>query len=113
MKNYNDCHHGKTTRMFLYKQKAKNCETILYTKIQTLFKKLDNPRCVFVKKINTLYVMGFFMISLKLEFLYKIHYTFRYVTFLYKNLDTCQKSRQFVIRFYIQKPGILRYAIFH
>ena len=55
----------------LYTQKAKNCEIFLYTKSQTLFKKLDN---------------------------------FRYV-FIYKNLDTSQKARQFAIRFNIQKSG--------
>ena len=33
--------------------------------------------------------------------------------FIYKKHDTSQKARQFAIRFYIQKPGTLRYAIFH
>ena len=44
--NYNHCHHRKTKRTFIYK-KQKNCETFLYTKSQTLFKKLDNFRYVF------------------------------------------------------------------
>ena len=39
--NYNYFHHRKTMRTFLYPQKAKNCETFLYTKYQTLFQKLD------------------------------------------------------------------------
>ena len=53
--NYNDCHHQKTTRTFYIHKKQKNCETYLYTKSPTLFKKLDNFRYVFIyKKQDTL-----------------------------------------------------------
>ena len=48
--NYDDCHHRKTTRPFMY-TKQKKCEAFLYTKSQTLFKKLDNFRCVLYPKI--------------------------------------------------------------
>ena len=45
----------KATRTFLYTQKAKNCETFLYPKSQTLFKKRDNFRYVFIyQKLYTL-----------------------------------------------------------
>ena len=40
----------KRQRAHLYTQKAKNCETFLYTKSQTLFKKLDNLRYVLLYK---------------------------------------------------------------
>ena len=43
----------------LYTQKAKNCETFLNTKSQTLLKNLDNLRYVFIyTKRNTLDVTG-------------------------------------------------------
>ena len=48
--NYDDCHHRKTTRTFLYTQKAKKLRKVLYTKSHTLFKKLDNFRYVFIYK---------------------------------------------------------------
>ena len=44
----------------LYTQKAKNCETFLHTKNQTLFKKLDNFRYVLYTKSHTLDVTGFY-----------------------------------------------------
>ena len=48
--NYNDCHHQKTTRTFIYTKSKQNCETFLYTKSLTIFKKLDNFRYVFINK---------------------------------------------------------------
>ena len=47
--NDNDCHKQKTTRTFIY-TKSKKLKTFLYTKSQTLFKKLDNLRYVFIYK---------------------------------------------------------------
>ena len=38
----------ETQRARLYTQKAKKYEPFLYTKIQTLFKKLDNFRYVYI-----------------------------------------------------------------
>ena len=75
--NYNDCHHRKTRRTFLYSQNAKNFETFLYPKSQTLCKKLDNFRYVFI------YKKAIHFKSLKLAFIYKKRDTLRYVTFLY------------------------------
>ena len=41
----------KRQRAYFYTHKnQKNCQTFLYTKIQTLFKKLDNFRIVFIYK---------------------------------------------------------------
>ena len=34
-------------------------------------------------------------------------------TFIYKNPDTSQKSRQFALYFIYKKPDTLRYAIFY
>ena len=59
-KNYDDCHHRKTTRMFIY-TKAKQLRTV----------------------------------------------------FIYKKPDTLQKSRQFRLRFYIQKAIHLTLREFH
>ena len=57
--NYDDCHHRKTTRTFIYTISKKSCETFLYTKRQTLFKKLDNFRYVFIYKKRYSDVTGF------------------------------------------------------
>ena len=48
--DFNECHQQKKTCTFLYIQKAKKCETFLYPKTQTLFKKQDNFRYVFMNK---------------------------------------------------------------
>ena len=70
-------------------QKSKKCETFLYTKSQTLFKKLDNIRYVFIYKKPYTWRYGIFIKFLKLEFIYKNHDTLRYVTFY------IQKARHF------------------
>ena len=64
-------------------KKQKNCETFLYTKSQTLFKKLDNFRYVFIWKKPYTLRYGIFMKFLKLAFTYKNNDTLGYVTFLY------------------------------
>ena len=48
--NYDDCHQRKKTRTFIYKKSKNNCQTFLYTKSETLFKKLDNFRYAFISK---------------------------------------------------------------
>ena len=40
-------------------KKQNNCETFLYTKSKTIFKKLDNSRYVLYSKIHTIDVTGF------------------------------------------------------
>ena len=81
--NYHDCHHRKTRRMFIYTKSKKNCQTFLYTKSHTLFKKLDNFRYVFIYKKQYTLRYSIFMKFLKLAFICKKHDTLRYVTFLY------------------------------
>ena len=48
--NYDNCHHRKTTRTFIYTRRRKNSQAFLYTKSQTHFKKLGNFRYVFQYK---------------------------------------------------------------
>ena len=103
--NYDDCHHRKITRTFIYTKIKNNCETFSYTKSQTLFKKLDNSRYVFIYKKLYTWRYGIFMKFLKLAIICKnmtLCVTWR---FNIQKLDTSQKTRQFAIRFYIQKPG--------
>ena len=57
--------------------------------------------------------MQFFMKCLKLAFMYKTYDTLRYMMFLLKILDTSQKSRQFALRFYMQKSGNFALRDFH
>ena len=47
-------------------------------------------------------------------YIYKKHDTLRDVAFLYANILTLRKKRQFLLRFFIyNKPDTVRYAIFH
>ena len=67
----------------LYIQKPKNCKTFLYTKCQTLSKKQDNYRHVFIhKKQDTLHYTIFHE-NVEVGIDIQKHYTLRYVTFLY------------------------------
>ena len=112
--NYDDCHHRKTMDTFIYANSKKNCETFLYTKSQTLFKKLDNYRYVFKYKKPYTWRYGIFMKILKFAFIYKNHDNLRYVTFLYtKSSRHFAKIETICDTFYVQKFGSLRYAIFH
>ena len=92
--------------MFSYIQEAKICETFLYTKIQTLFKKQVYFRYVFIyKKQDTLrYTISheFFEVGITIQ--KASHFVLRDV-FIYKKKDTSQKARQFALHFYIQKSG--------
>ena len=58
--NYDDCHHRKTTRTFIFTKCKKSCETFLFTKSQTLFKKLDSFRYAFKYKKRYIDVTEFF-----------------------------------------------------
>ena len=91
--NYHDCHHRKTTRMFISTKSKKNGPTFLYTKTQTLFKKLDNFRYVFMYKKPYTLRYGIFMKFLQLAFIYKKHDTFRCVTFLTSKSQTLRKKQ--------------------
>ena len=97
--NYNDCHHRKTTRTYIYK-KQKVSKRFYIQNADTFQKARQFPLRFYIhKKPYTLH-LGFLMKFIKLAFIYKKH-------------GTSQKARQFAIRFYIQKTGTLRYAIFH
>ena len=94
-------------RARLYTQKAKKCQTFLYTKSQILFKMLDNFRYGFIYKKPYTWRYGIFMKFLKLAFIY-IQKAWQFAlhdVYIYKKHDTSQKPRQFAIRFYIQKSG--------
>ena len=68
----------------------------------------------FYTKIQTVYVTQFFMIFKIFIYIQKPwQFTLRAVL-TYKNLDTSQTSRHFLLRLYIYKnPDTLRYTIFH
>ena len=104
--SYDDYRHRKTMRRFIH-TKSKKLRNIF------IYKKLANFRSAFyIQKPNT-WRYRIFMNFFRFSFIYKKDDTFRYLPFfIYKKLDTSKKARQFAIRFYIQKSGILRYAIF-
>ena len=58
--NYDDFHHRKTRRTFIY-TKSKKLGNILYTNSPTLFTKLDNFRYVFIFKKPYTWRSGIFM----------------------------------------------------
>ena len=101
-------------RTRLYTKNQKKCETFLYTKSRTLFKKLDNFRYVFIYKKPYTWRYGILMKFLKLAFINNKHDTLRYVTFLYTKSWTLFKKQDNLWYVFIYKnPALLRYAIFH
>ena len=83
--NYNDCHHQKTTRTFIYTKSKKKRNVYIYIQKSRHLTKTKTICVTFLfTKSQTLYFMRFFMKFLKLTFMY-----------IYKN------------------PDSLRYAIFH
>ena len=112
--NYDHCHHRKTKRTFIYTKSEKNCDMFLYTKSQSLIKKLDNSRYVFIYKKPYIWRYGIFMKFLKLAFINKKHDTLRYVTFLYtKSYALRKKQDNLRYVFMYKNPALLLYAIFH
>ena len=106
---------GKDNVLVIYIYKAKNGETFLYTKIQTLCKKQDNLRYVFIyKNLDTFRYASFHEIFEDDICIQKSwHFALRDF-FIYKKSDTPQKVRQFALGFLIyKKPDILCYTIFH
>ena len=100
--------------VFIYTKSKNNCETFLYKTFQTLCKKQDNLRSVFIyKKRDTLRYAVFHEIF-KLAFIYKNHDTFRYVKFLYTKSQTLRKKQDnFRYVFIYKKHNTLCYAIYH
>ena len=112
-KDYNDCYQRKTTCAFIYIYKnQKSCKTFLYTKIQTLCKKQDNFRYVFIIKNPDTLRYAIFKKLLKLAFIYKKHNTLRYVTFLYKKSQTLRKIKTICVTFLYTKIQTLRVTQF-
>ena len=86
-------------------------DNIIYKKPNT-FQKLHNSRYVFIYTKPYTWRHGIFMKFLKLAFIYKKTWPFSLRdVFIYKNHDTSQKARQIALRFYIQNPDTLRYAV--
>ena len=100
-------------RARLYTQKAKKLRNIfIYKKPDTFQKARQFPLRFYIQKAIHLTLRDFHEIFEVGIYIQKAwHFALRDV-FIYKKLDTSQKARQFVIRFYIQKSGTLRYAIF-
>ena len=79
--NYNDCHHQKTTRTFLYTKKSKQLPIVFtYKKPDTFQKARQFPLRFYIQKAMHLTLRDFHEMF---EVIYKKHDTLRYVTFLY------------------------------
>ena len=104
--NDNGWNKRKKTCTFLYIQKEKNAKRFYIQKGQTLCKKQENSRYVFIyKKKNTLryaILNEIFEVGIFIQKAW--HFELRDV-FIYKTTDTLQKARNFALQFYIQKSG--------
>ena len=106
--NYNDSHRQKkNVHVYVFIQKAKKAKRLyIYSKSQTLFKKQDNFRSVFIhKKPYTLRNAIFDEIFEIGIYIFKEHDTFRSVTFYKIKAGHCKKSKKICVFyvFYIQK----------
>ena len=87
-------------------QKEKQISKRFYTKSRALFKNHDNFRSIFIyKKQDTLRYTIFHEIFEVGVYTQKAGHCALRDIFIYKTPDTSQKSRQFMLRFYIQKSG--------
>ena len=74
--------------LYIYKKQKIANRLYIYTKSQTLCKKQVNLRYVFIHKSpDTLYYAIFHKIFEIGIYIYKKHYTLRYVTFLYTKIQ--------------------------
>ena len=90
--NTSDYHQQKTTHTFLYRKSKKIAKRLyIYAKSQTLFKKQDNLRYVFIYKKSDTLRYAIFMKMLKLAYINQEHSNLRYVTFLYTKIQTLGK----------------------
>ena len=91
--NYNDCHHRKTRRTFLYTLKSKTiAKLFLHKKPYTFQKARQFPLRFYLQKAIHLTLRDFYEF-LKLAFIYKKHDTLRQVTFLYTKSQTLRKKQ--------------------
>ena len=91
---------------FLYTQKAKKLRNVFnYKKPDTFQKSRQFPLRFYIQKAINLTLRDFHEIFEVGIYIQKVsHFALRDV-FIYKKLDTSQKTRQFAIRFYIQTSG--------
>ena len=104
--NYHDWHHRNTTRTFIYTKSQKVWTVFIYKNPDTVQKARQFPLRLYIYKAIQLTLLDFHEIFEVDMFIQKAwRFALRNV-FIYKNLGTSQKARQFAIRFYIQKSGI-------
>ena len=101
-------------RARLYTQKAKKLRNVfIYKNPDTFQKARQFPFRFYIQKATHLTLRDFheiFEVGICIQKAW--HFALRDV-FIYKNLDTSQKARQFAIRFIYKNPALLRYAIFY
>ena len=88
---------------FIYTKSKKNAKHLyIYSKGQTLFKKQDNLRYIFIhKNPNTLlYEILYKCLKLAFMYIYKKHDTFSYVDFLYTKIQTLLRKKQDNLRYF-------------
>ena len=102
--NYNDCHHQKTTRTFLYTKKMWN--VIKHKKPDTFQKARQFPLRLYIQKAIQFTLRGFSWNFWSWNLYTKRMTLFVSAFFIYKKLDTSQKPRQFAIRFIYKNPAL-------
>ena len=105
----------KRQRARLYTQRETNYQTFLYRKIQTLFKKLDNFRYVFIYKKQYTWHYEIFMKFLKLAFEYTNSMTLCVTWHFYiqKARHLAKKKDNLRYVFIYKNTALLRYTILH
>ena len=79
--------------VLICKRSKKNCKTFYIQKSGHLAKSKTISVTFLYTKSNKCHVTQFFMSILKLNFIYKKHYTLRYVAFLYKRSEPLRKKQ--------------------
>ena len=83
--NFDDCHHRKTTRTFMYKKQKKLRNIFIFKKPDNFQKARQFPLFFLIQKAIHLTLRDFMKFS-KLAFKYKKHDALLYVTFLYSKI---------------------------
>ena len=91
--NYDDCHHRKKTRKFIYTKSNFFAKCFYIQKARHFSKSWTISVKFLYIESYTFHVTGFFMKILRLAFIYKKHDTLRYVTFLYTKSQTLRKKQ--------------------
>ena len=99
--------------LYIHRKKKQLWNVFIYKKPDTFQKARQFPFHLYIQKAIQLTLRDFHEIFEVGIYIQKAwHFALRDV-FIYKKLGTSQKARQVAIRFYIQNPALLRYAIFH